>query len=622
MKADMKAGIWNKRNAVRAGILILAALLLAAGVEWLTLRTLPPVFVDAEVDISYDPTLIERGTTWMHPSGRPALTEEWNLARFLALFLIQLFLLILLFPLGLGKRAVAGLQRGFLALKRTLTEEKARNLKLLCAFAGLGTAVFFLARAWILDAYQLDTWLSRLLCALMGLSAGCLVAFPRTLGKKPEVFFLVLTLMYGGFLCWALPAATGVSLDDGYHFQHALNYSTLGHVRFTGAEWDAMQADNEREYRLDHLDAFRAAQDEKHARGAVFVTTGFHPDPKEYWMATHGLGLFLGRVLGLGFWDTWSLGRFTGLAAYALIGYFAIRRLKSGRMILALSLMIPSSVFLAANYSYDPGVTAGITLSCACWIAQWQERNKTLKNGDVAVMIAGMLFACYAKAIYFPIFLLFLFLPGSKFRSRRHRAAYTAVILASMVLVMLYILLPLRASGGQGDDRASGDVNTFGQLDFILSRPLDYALILWHFLREYLDPARMNAFLNSFGYMGTAHYQEIILIVLAVATFTDQAEEGLLPPAWIRSLGLALLFGSLLLMITSMYVWFSEVGSASFDGMQARYLLPFAYPAMALMGSNRSRNQMNPALYHGLLFAGMLFAAFSGILFTCVEYYR
>ena len=72
----------------------------------------------------------------------------------------------------------------------------------------------------------------------------------------------------------------------------------------------------------------------------------------------------------------WSLGRFTGLTAYAIIGYFAIRRLKSGKMILAMALMMPSSVFLAVNYSYDPGVIAGILISCAYWIAQWQEREK------------------------------------------------------------------------------------------------------------------------------------------------------------------------------------------------------------------------------------------------------
>lgn len=612
----------QKKYMLRALALVLAALALAAALELVLQKTLPPIFTDMEVEIPSDPTLTERGETYLHSSGRPALREEWNGPRFLVEFVLQMAVLTILFPLGLGKRLIAHAGDGLRRLKRVLTEEKARNLKLLGCFALTGTVAFFLSKAWIWDAYQRDNYITRTVCAVIGICAGSLVTFRRTLGKKPEVFFLILVLLYGGIMAWYLPDASRVALDDGFHFQHAMNYSTLGHVRFTGAEWDSMQEYNRRENHLELRDAFLAEQDEKYARGAVFATTGFHMDPKEYWMGTQGLGLFLGRVLGLRFWDIWSLGRFTGLAAYALIGFFAIRRLRSGKMILALALMTPSSVFLAANYSYDPGVIIGIALSFSYWVAQWQERDRKLKNSDVAVMLAGMLTACYAKAIYFPILLIFLFLPKSKFRDRKHRRNYTLLILAAVVLVMLYILVPMSRSGGQGDDRAVGDVNTFGQVQFILSHPLDYALILWHNLEEYLDFNDKWEALSSFGYMGAGTSMTLIMMILAVAAFTDQTEEGLLPPAGVRALGQGILFGTLLLMMTSMYVWFSEVGSESFDGVQGRYLIPFIYPAMSLMGSNRTRNRVNPALYNGLLFAFMLFAAFSGVINTCIEVYR
>ena len=609
-------------RAIRAAALVLAALILAAGLEWVMQRTLPPVFTDAEVDISSDPTLIERGTTYLHASGRPALKEEWHLPRLAAVFALQLALLALLFPLGGGRRVLTALRSGFQSLKRVIRDEKTRNLKLAGCFLCVFAAVYLISRVWIRDVYHRDNWMTGAVCVWAGLGAGCLAAFRRTLGKKPEVLFLVLTLIAGGLTSFLLPDATGVSLDDGYHFQHALNYSTLGHVRFTGAEWDAMQTENVKEYRLAEREAFLAAEDEKYAEGAVFVTSGFHLEIKEYWMGTCGLGLFLGRLFGLRFCDIWSLGRFTGLLAYALIGYFAVRRLKSGKMILALSLMTPSCVFLASNYSYDPGVIAGITLSCAYWIAQWQEPEEKLKLSDAAVMLLGMAFACYVKAIYFPIYLLFLFLPGGKFRDGKHRKTYTAAVLLAMALVMCHILIPMGRSGGQGDVRGDGNVNTFGQVQFILQNPLTYAETLWHFLQNYLDPNRMQALVNSFGYQGSGDNMTLILMILAVVTFTDANEEGLLPGAGIRVFGEALLFGALALMITSMYVWFTEVGAPEIDGMQQRYMIPFMYPAMALLGSGRIRNRMNPALYNGILFAGMTFTIFSTLLSTCVEYYH
>ena len=612
----------NRKFWIQAAALILAALAMAVALEWVMQQTLPPIFEDMEVDISSDPTLIERGTWYTHPSGRRALVEEWHPLRLAATFMIQLGILLLIFPAGLGRKLIAWIKKTAVGLKNLWKTEKTRILGSVLCFAAAFLVVFFGGRAWIQDAFNRDNWMTAAVCFWAGIGAGSLAAFRRTLAKKPEVLFLVIILIVGGLLSYFLPDSTGVSLDDGYHFQHALNYSTLGRVRFTGTDWDVMQDDNEKNYELNRWDEFLQAQDEKYARGAIFVTAPFHLDIKEYWMSTYGVGLFLGRVLHLRYWDMWSLGRFTGLLAYALIGFFAIRRLKSGRMVLALILLMPSNVFLAANYSYDPGVTAGIALACAYWIAQWQERDQKLKNRDAAVMIIGMLTACYAKAIYFPIFLLFLFLPGSKFRNEKHRRAYTAVMLLAMAAVMLYILLPLGKSGGQGDERAEGDVDTFRQIQFILQNPLVYADYLWHFFLVYLNPNEMDFLTNSFGYQGCGRCMITILMLLAVTTFTDAGEENLLPPAGVRVFGEVLLFGTLALTATSMYVWFSAVGAPTFDGMQPRYMIPFMYPAMALLNSNRIRNRMNPALYHGILLAGMAFAVISGTVTQCVEYYH
>ena len=323
--------IWNRKTLILAGVLILAAAVLAVGLEWLMLRTLPPIFADAEVEVADDPGLLQRSATYLHSSGRLALVEEWDVRRLAAAFVLQLAVLTILFPLGVGKRLWTGLKQFFQNLVVSLKEKKRENAKRVLLFLLAFIPVFLISRAWIWDVYHRDHWIAISVCAWMGIAAGILAAFHDHLGKKPEIFFLVLTLIFGGMLSFFLQDMTGISLDDGYHFQHALNYSTLGHVRFTGAEWDAMQRDKYVEYNLEKLEAIVKAQDEKYNAGAVYVTTGFHLRTREEWMATYGLGLFLGRVLHLRFWDMWSLGRFTGLLAYTLIGYFAIRRLKKVR---------------------------------------------------------------------------------------------------------------------------------------------------------------------------------------------------------------------------------------------------------------------------------------------------
>lgn len=612
----------NRKNLLRAGLLVLAALVLAVGLEWLVRQTLPPVYLDQEVDFTADPGLPERAGFELDAGGRPVMREERNLLRLGLAFAIQLTLLTLLVPLGGGKRIAGACLRAWKSVGKVLREEKKRNILLALGFLVTAAAVFWIGRAWIRADFRRENWMVDLLCLSGGVCAGVLVTFRRTVAKKPEAVFLVLTLIFGGVVSWVLPAATGVSMDDGFHYQHAMNYSTLGQVRFTQADWDVMQTDNPRDYEIAHWEANRAALDEKNHSGAVFVTGGFHLSPKEYWMTTHGLGLFLGRLLKLSYWDIWSLGRFSGLVIYALFGYFAIRRLKSGKMAAALCWMLPSAVSLAVNYSYDGGVIAGIWLSMTWWMAQWQEPEKKITGLDTAVMILGVFIACYAKQIYFPVYLLFLILPGSKFRDRRHRGRYTAAVLLAMVLVMANILLPLGASGGEADTRAEGNVNTFGQIRFILEHPGEFTGILGRFIEEYLDLGRMDGPLLNFGYQGNGNNAVLCMLILAVAAFTDQREENLQPWGKVRLAGQALLFGTLALMATAMYAWFSEVGQNTIGGMQPRYLIPLIYPAIALMGSNRMRNHISPAAYNGILFAGMTYVGMTGIFFSCIEYYH
>ena len=196
------------------------------------------------------------------------------------------------------------------------------------------------------------------------------------------------------------------------------------------------------------------------------------------------------------------------------------------------------------------------------------------------------------------------------------------MILLAMVLVMLYILLPMGSSGGEGDSRAEGEVNTLAQIRYIMQNPLTYLGTLWHFLRDYLDPNNMGGLVCAYGYQGGGDNTVLVLILLALVTFTDAPAEELQPRPAIKMAGELILFGALVLMVTSMYAWFTAVGAPVIDGMQPRYMIPYMYPAMALMGSGRTRNRGKQGFYNGVMLAFMFFAGVSGMLATLVEYYN
>ena len=600
-------------------LLVVCAAVMAVGLEMLQSALMPHVYVNSEAEAGGVPT-------WLDPAtGRLALRESWSALRLAATFLLQLAVLVIIFPLGLGRAMLRALKAAWIRVASLWKRERIRDTLLHAAlFLLCGGAAFFLIRAMAEDTVGKSNWMVNVFSAAAAFAAAMLFTFRRTLSGRPEAFFLAFTLLIGGLWSFLLPDATTVSWDDGHHYQHALNYSTIGRVRFTQQDMNAMEAHNERFYGLgEERQAWLRAQDELNAGGAVYVTSDFHIQPKQIWSGTQGLGLFLGRLFHLSYWMTWSLGRFTGLLAYAVIGFFAIRRLRSGRMILSLALMIPEAVFLASNYSYDPGVTCLTALGLATCFGIWQTPEKKMTLADAAVMIGAMTLGCLAKAIYFPLLCLPFFLPKNRFASVSQRRGFFWANAAAIGLLLVSFLLPMVMGGSNGDERGGSDVNAFAQMQYILSQPLEYAETLLRFLGRYLSPAKAGGFLTSFAYMGDGRGKEAALMALAVAAFTDRSATDLElgRRKGLRALLLFLLFGTLCLVATSMFVSFTGVGKRSISGCQPRYLLPFVFPAMMLLGSGTIRKEGNRAVFNGALFAVMGWISFAAVLTQCVALY-
>ena len=609
------------RNAV---LLLLAAAALTIGLEALQNRIIPPVFQDAETEL-YHMTReqLEAAGTYLHSSGRMAYRETANPIRLAAVFLMQTALLTAVFPLGLGKAWLRAGKKTWESLKAAM-QNRRDSLIRAGIFLGTGAISFLVFRLLAMNAAGKGSPMIDGLCLCAAAAAAMTATFRKTLAKKPEVFFLCFTLLIGGVLAFQLPDATTVSWDDGHHYQHALNFSELGHVRFTAQDMAAMEKDNVRNYTVGaSREAFLRKQDETHAGGAVYVTSGFHGQYGEFWLATHGLGLFLGRLFRLSYWMTWSMGRFMGLAAYALTGYFAVRRLRSGKMILACVLMIPEAVFLAANYSYDPGVTCLTALGFSYFFAQWQEPDRKMSRTDAAVMLGGFFLGCLAKQIYFPVLLAPLFLPKKKFENEKARKLFRTVDLLLILALIGSFALPFVTGEGTGDLRGGEDVNAFGQVRYVLGHPLDFLGVLTRFLTGYLSPENAKNYLTFFAYMGYAPNTVLCQLLLAAAAFTDlrEADSFLGRRTGLRILLEAMLLATVALVASSMYVSFTGVGAQSIGGCQPRYLIPVIFPAMMLMGSGKIRNEMNPALYNGLLLGGMAFVGFAAALSTCSSLY-
>ena len=541
--------------------------------------------------------------------------------RMVKVALLLAVVLVFLTAIHAGKR----IRELAVRVKDDLLKDKKDTLIHAGIFLIAAGGAYLLLRIYI--PYALEKPLNRIshtFILTVAAAVGCLFCFRKTLAKKAEVFFLIFTLLIGGNIAFFAADTSNISWDDGYHYQQANSWSYFGDKRITRAEDLVLMPGPEQEYDTTKLDAWHAEQDGEYRSGTTGVTS-LSLNIASYWSGFSGLGLFIGRALGLPFHMIWELGRFTGLLAYAVIGYYAIRRLKSGKMILAAVLMIPQNLFLAASYSYDPGIVALLALGMAYMFAEWQEPEKKLTGYNAAVMIGSLFMACFVKGVYFPVMLLPLFLPKSKFRDAKHRRTFMGLTVGAMAAAVLLFLLPmLRSSGGViSDTRGGEDVDSAGQIAFILGNPLKYTETLYFFLKSYLHPDHVEDFLTFFAYKGKAPNYSLYLIALAVAAFTDKSEldDSFAEKWWRRVVYLVLLFGTLCLVATSLYISYTPVGYSTINGCQFRYALPLFFPAIMALGFRGTHNKANRTVYNGLLFALIGYVGFVGVFRQFINLY-
>lgn len=301
--------------------------------------------------------------------------------------------------------------------------------------------------------------------------------------------------------------------------------------------------------------------------------------------------LYVGRTIGLDFVTRYSLGKLTNLLLYSLVITIAIKSLKGrGKMIVAALGLVPTNILLASSYGYDWWVTALIILGFSIFLGEIQEKgcisNKKVLQ-SVAVMGLGML----PKAVYFPLMLPIMLMKKDKYEDSKK--ARTIVVAAMFLLVASFILPMLininsGAAAGGGDIRGGTSVNAQAQIVQILEEPLKYARTLTRFTWDYLKPDDVQKYFTGMGYLGEMEYFTICMLLVAIATLMDNSKNTTFKgkaPIMVGGIYLGVL-GTIVLIVTAVYVSYTKVGWTWVSGCQPRYIMPVLFPALFIMGEN------------------------------------
>ncbi len=461
------------------------------------------------------------------------------------------------------------------------------------------------------------SWRFQLFLGVVACAVWTFLWLRERLVASPEAALWFFLVPMGVVLVAFMPPIASVSWDGQTHFSSSLVLAQGGNATYSGA--DRLMNDRDGIYEVG-LIPFGTSDDDWHpnwrlslseeglqrqvealeeaeASGARITLEGLTrlgDDEEAVGMGGMGLvarlpmagGLALGRALGLPLLGTYALGRIANYALWCVLAWIAMRRLVAGKWLFLVIALLPTQLFIAANWSYDPWTVGFAAIATTSLIGCLQRPDETIGISGALWMIVPFYLSTSVKAILFPWGLVFLCLPARKFRSRRNAWLWRVAWLGMLAYLVWGFLAPFVSSNGASnvDTQSTTNVHPAEQLALMVREPWHYALGLATTTASYLNPVRIFIELPvNLCYLPWPVLGPVIaageLLLLAWTTMADRAEAD----AWastrrgrqlrvVAISGFVVAFGALL---TALYVSYNEVGVTFINGMQVRYYLMF-----------------------------------------------
>lgn len=453
----------------------------------------------------------------------------------------------------------------------------------------LGTIVWFIIEEFILKKDWTWSRNSLLFGTMVGVLGFLFYRYFRRKEVKFERMFLASGLVMGTVLAIILPLHLNLSWDDQIHYQNATVISHIKSNAISMSESDFYQScffpllKNYGEWNLEEMANVLNDADSNVTASAEIPYVISYNSIVYFPVA---FALFIVRGLGIPLSMCVVLGRMASAWFYFIVLYFGMKRLKTGKMVMAAVSLLPISLFIVSNYNYDYWLIAMTGYSIAYLVGEYQQPEKQLTVKDILLIFIPFILGSIAKPVYIPLLGLAAFLPKEKFRSVKFRRGYHGFFAGVVLCAILgFAVLLFGDVLGTGDVRGGTEVNAPMQIQYIISNPLEYTKTLLNFLKGYLSFSSIKWDLVDTAYIPVKEWLGIpVMISLVLICILDRDKEENKKIKWYLKASVPVLaFVTICCVATSMYVVFTPVGDVTVAGCSGRYIIPVILPFLLVL---------------------------------------
>jgi uncharacterized membrane protein len=296
------------------------------------------------------------------------------------------------------------------------------------------------------------------------------------------------------------------------------------------------------------------------------------------------IAVLLADTINANIGHTLFLARVFSLVAYVLLGWLALRLLRTSKLkwLFMLVLLLPTALFEASVISAD-GMVIGLSILLTALFIRLVSPVAGQNNRKLfySLLIVAILLPL-VKINYVFLSSLLLFVPNTIFTKRRFTLLLKFIAITFAAVAVLF-WNTVTDAGGDAPVTLRPDglaVSAPHQLSFILNHPLSFPGDLIRTFFEFGD----SYIRSAISLVGWNYIEGPLLIVIllcagmAFAGFYAKKESNAIMRAAIPLLALSIL--GVLSIFGALYLEFTPVGSNYVDGVQGRYLLPFFVPVI------------------------------------------
>lgn len=301
------------------------------------------------------------------------------------------------------------------------------------------------------------------------------------------------------------------------------------------------------------------------------------------------LGILMGKLLHLPLIFQLYLARIANFIVWILLMYLALKLIPYKKICVFSFLFIPIMLQEAVSLSAD-ALTNGISFFLISYALYLKEKKDNINKKDTIIMALSTIVLAMCKIVYLPLCLIVFIIPYNKFYTKKKK--YIKIGLLASIVVLLSLIW-LKISSSYLVEYYNPGVDSPMQVSYILHNPISYIVYCFNTLYELFDLWVYQLLGGSLCWLDvqlSCFYIYIMIFLFIYILLFDGSKKISGKDKFLSGI---IIFGTIMLIFTSLYVQWTPVANRIIEGIQGRYYIPLLLPLALVSNFSKTSGEKN-----------------------------